>query len=113
MLRAKWDAIRTPTISHKAWSVVKVVGPPKKLTPEEIERYKHEERLDGNYEIAKFLGISENTFSNKYRKQMHEAGILFVRSAWKSRAPAARIQSKYFTYKRLVISWLMKRGGVL
>ena len=84
----------------------------RQLTPEEVKKYKHEERLDGNFEIANYLGISEFTFKNKYRKQMHEAGILFVRSAFRARSPSAGIQSKYFTYKRLVIGWLMKRGGL-
>ena len=100
---------RTLSISHKAWSFVKL----RKLTPEEIARYKHDERLDGSVEIAKFLGIARETWIRKYRKDMHESGILFVRSSFKSRPPKAKIQSKYFTYKRLVFGWLMKRGGVL
>jgi hypothetical protein len=85
----------------------------RKLTAEDVERYKHEERLDGADEIAKFLGIAENTWDQKYRKEMYEAGILFMRSAFKSRPPKAKIQSKWFTYKRLIFSWLIKRGGVL
>lgn len=105
----KWVWLRTLTISHKAWSLVKL----RKLTAEEIEKYKHEERLDGGVEIAQFLGIAEKTWIRRYRKDMHESGILFVRSAFKTRPPKAKIQAKYFTYKRLVFSWLMKRGGVL
>lgn len=99
----------TLSISHKAWRVVKL----RVLTQEEVEKYRHEERLDGGRDIAHFLGIARETWDRRYKQDMHNSGILFERSAFKTRPPASLVHSKWFTYKRLVISWLMKRGGVL
>lgn len=82
------------------------------LSPEDIEKYKHEERLDGATEIAHYLGISESQYYVRLQKDMLESGILFRRTGYGS-SGRRKVRTKYFTYKRLIFSWLIKRGGVL
>lgn len=83
----------------------------RKLSPEDVKKYKHEERLDYPSEIANYLGISEDWYRKRYQPELLAAGILFRRSGY-GRGGMRKIRAKYFTYKRLVIGWLIKRGGL-
>jgi hypothetical protein len=78
--------------------------PYKELGKEIASFYDHDERLDGADAIANYLGISPSYFWKKLRWAMDESGIIFYRP--KSMKTKKR---GIFTYKRLVLSWLMKR----
>jgi hypothetical protein len=81
-------------------------APWRKILPEE---YKSDERLDGAWDICKFLGISHAKFYQKIAPEMREAGVLFRR---KHRQGRHKVRSQLFTYKRLVLAWLIKGGQI-
>lgn len=59
------------------------------------------DRLDTAQEIAKFLGISRSYFNDKVKQRLEESGILFTR-------PGYYGKSVYYTYKRLLMAWLIE-----
>jgi hypothetical protein len=73
------------------------------------EAYKSDERLDGAWDICKFLGIGHTKFYTKIAPEMREAGVLFTR---KHRHGSHKVKAQLFTYKRLVLAWLIKGGQI-
>ncbi len=81
-------------------------APWRKNLPDE---YYDEERLDGSFDCAKYLGVSQSKFNKRILPRMREAGIIFER---KQRRGLMKVRTRYFTYKRLVHAWLIKVGGI-
>ncbi|MHC4310904.1 MAG: hypothetical protein ACYSW3_00350 [Planctomycetota bacterium] len=73
-----------------------------------LDLYIHDERLDGLREMARFLGVSDRHFHAKILPKMKDAGIIFRRRTGYDQCTRTRIKAKYFTYKRLIIAFLMK-----
>lgn len=64
------------------------------------------ERLDTCKAIARYLGVSESYFYAKVKHRMDHMGILFTR-------PKPGGHRVTFTYKRLVLIWLITAKGEL
>lgn len=75
--------------------------------PKRIEaEYLDVERLDGAKGISKFLGISVSVFYDKLRWDMEAAGIIFYRPK------RSKLPQQLFTYKRLVMNYMIKRKRI-
>jgi hypothetical protein len=71
-----------------------------------LEDYYDHERLDGWRGICKFLGISRSVFYERLRWDMDAAGIIFYRPK------KSKVQQQIFTYKRLVMNFMIKRRRI-
>lgn len=104
------EKVRCPScnaVLPKLWQEKMKVGNLEELR-KNLDSYRdfiHEERLDGNAEICRYLGVSSSVFSGRIKAKMDEANILFQRESGRS---GRKIKSAYFTYKRLVLIWLMQ-----
>ena len=82
----------------------------KKLRLHDPERIKAEyfdiERLDGAKQICKFLGIGKSVFYSRLRWDMDAAGIIFYRPR------GCKVRPQLFTYKRLVMNYMIKRRRI-
>ena len=90
--------------SRPAENSERIVAHVTKICEDMSRHFELSERLDTIRDIARYLGVSESYFYAKIRDKMDYSGILFTRG----RPGGHRM---IFTYKRLVLAWLIMSGG--